>query len=276
MISKDYQFHSFDGLLLEGTLLSNDSSPKELAVLVHGGGVDRNECGIYTRLAEKLINKRMSSFRFDYRAHGRSEGKLEEMTLLGIVNDIHSAVTFITKLTDLKKVHLVGSSLGGGLSAFYTARNPDQVKSLVLMNPLLNYKSRLLDEKPFWFNNQLTEEGRKTLNADGWLRHYDVLRLGRPLINELFFVQPHLEMSKVQVPTLTIHGTRDSKIPYDVTQQYYRVNSECRLLTIDGADHEFAKPGDDEFKDPQTVAWQDYAIDNAAEWIMNHCLDRRI
>lgn len=266
--SKDVRFVSLDGLILEGTYLESEQDNRGVAVLVHGGGVDRNEDGFYVRLANKLSNAGITSFRFDWRAHGQSQGTLEEMTLLGVVNDISAAVDQALILAEAFKVHLIGTSFGGGLSAYLVANFPEKVSSLVLMNPLLNYKRRLLEEKPFWHEGHLNNDGIEALNRDGWLPHGTVFRMSRQLINELFHIRPYLEMSKISVPTLTVHGTKDSMVPFDVALQYHKVNSQYEFLRIEGADHGFTVSGDEDYSDPQTIAWQELAFDNAVNWIL--------
>lgn len=268
--SKNVPFFSFDGLKLEGTFVWPRKKKIGVAVLVHGGGVDRDEDGFYIRFSEKLSKVGISSFRFDWRAHGKSEGKLEEMTLLGVVNDIHSAVNLATEYTNMRKVYLVGTSFGGGLCAHFAAKNSDKVERLVLMNPLLNYKKRLLEDKPFWQNKKLTKKGIDELNKIGYLPHGSVFRMGRPLINELFHINPYLDMSKITVPTLTIHGTKDSMVPFDISFQYHKAKGKSKFISIEGADHGFTVPGDEEYSDPQTIKWQALAIDEAINWLLKH------
>jgi fermentation-respiration switch protein FrsA (DUF1100 family) len=135
------------------------------------------------------------------------------------------------------------------------------------MNPLLNYKKRLLEEKSYWKNDGLTYEGIKQLNKNGYLPHGEVFRMGRPLINELFHIRPYEIMKKIIRPTLTIHGTNDTMVPYDIAKEFYKVNELCDFVSIKGADHGFTAPGDEEYTDPQTVKWQAFAIEKAVEWI---------
>ena len=63
-----------DGLHLSGTLVLPDSA-HQAAVLVHGGGVTREEGGFFTRLAAGLADAGIASLRFDLRGHGESEGR---------------------------------------------------------------------------------------------------------------------------------------------------------------------------------------------------------
>jgi len=73
-----------DGLRLAGTLVQPDVSTAKGVVLVHGGGVTRDEAGFFTRLANGLAAAGVASLRFDLRGHGQSEGRQEDLTLAGL------------------------------------------------------------------------------------------------------------------------------------------------------------------------------------------------
>jgi pimeloyl-ACP methyl ester carboxylesterase len=139
------------------------------AVLVHGGGVTRDEGGFFTRLALGLAEAGMPSLRFDFRAHGESGGRQEDLTIAGVVNDIRAAVEYVQAATGSGPVNLVGTSFGGGISAFFAVRYPGQVRHLVLLNPLLDYKRRLVDEKPYWADDHIDEEAGGKLAEQGFV-----------------------------------------------------------------------------------------------------------
>jgi uncharacterized protein len=76
-------------------------------VLVHGGGVTREEGGFFTRLAAGLGEAGVASPRFDLRGHGESEGRQEELTLAAILNDILASVRLATASGQAPVVTLV-------------------------------------------------------------------------------------------------------------------------------------------------------------------------
>jgi len=84
-----------DGLHLVGTLTVPDALPRRAVVLVHGGGVTREEGGFFARLAGGLAEKGAACLRFDLRGHGESEGRQEELTLAGILTDITAALEVV-------------------------------------------------------------------------------------------------------------------------------------------------------------------------------------
>src|SRR2546430_8546712 len=178
-----------------------------MAVMVHGGGVTRDEGGFFTRLAEGLAETGTASLRFDFRGHGESEGRQEDLTICGVMNDIRAAIDYASERTGIAAVALIGTSFGGGISALFASRYPDRVQSLVLLNPLLNYKKRFIDDKPYWNDDQIDDGAGRELATQGFLSHSPTFKLGRPLLNEVFHVQPYLAVPEITAPTLFVHGT---------------------------------------------------------------------
>jgi alpha-beta hydrolase superfamily lysophospholipase len=137
-------FRSLDGLRLVGTLVRPEE-PAGAVVLVHGGGVTREEGGFFTRLAAGLGAAGVASLRFDLRGHGVSAGRQEDLTLAGVLNDIRVAMAHLQEATSAGAVSLLGASFGGGICAYYAAKRPGEVARLVLLNPQLDYKKRTID-----------------------------------------------------------------------------------------------------------------------------------
>ena len=261
-------FRSLDGLRLSATWSAPPGQPRSAAILVHGGGVTRDEGGFFSRLAAGLRRAGIASLRFDLRGHGRSHGRQEDLTLSAILNDISAAVTHIANLDGDGPVNVVGASFGGGISGYFAAEHPELVRRLVLLNPLVNYKKRFIDEKPYWHDERIDHDAGEELTAHGFLAHSPSFKLGRPLLNELFYLRPDQAISKIQAPTLIIHGTKDTFIPVDSSRLLVQqIRGEARLVEIDGAQHGFAVHDDPQYLNPQTVEWQTFVIDEIADWL---------
>jgi pimeloyl-ACP methyl ester carboxylesterase len=267
--TRQVEFRSLDGLRLRGTLAVPSSARGPAVVLVHGGGVTREEGGFFARLASGLAESGQPSLRFDFRAHGESEGQGEDLTIAGVTNDIRAAVTHVREVTGSGPVGLIGASFGGGISAFFAAQYPDQVRRLVLFNPLLDYKKRFIDDKPEWDGDQISEQAGQKLTTQGFLAHSPTFRLGRALLNEIFYLNPRQALSGLTAPTLLVHGTRDTFVPIESSRAAVGqiTNAEARLIEIDGAQHGFAVHDDPLYREPQTQQWQASVIRSVAAWL---------
>ena len=261
------EFPSLDGVRLDGTL-SIAENAQALSVLVHGITTDRNEDGFYTDLANLLSKQGISSLRFDLRGHGKSGSKYEEVTLCGIMNDIEAAVNEIHRSvkSDKKIISLIAASFSGGVAAHWCSEHLAEVSTLILLNPLLDYGLRMLYSKPFWNGTRLTDDGIKELNEKGWLPHGE-FRMGRALIDELPFIRPYEKMAGITFPILTIHGDRDSSVPIEIARRYGLPNKNCQFVTIEGAEHGFTYPDDEDSTNPETGRFQKIVFDKILNWI---------
>ncbi|MFI6703845.1 alpha/beta hydrolase [Streptomyces sp. NPDC050509] len=267
-MSGETGFRSLDGLLLQGSVVRPAGAPRGAAVLVHGGGATREESGFFGRLADGLAGAGVGSLRFDLRGHGESQGRQEDLTIAGILNDIRAATDHVCTLMECGPVHLIGTSFGAGICAFFAANRPHGVKSLILMNPLLNYKKRFIDDKPYWNSDRINEHEGTELTARGFLEHSPTFRLGRALLNEVFHMEPHRSLERIEAPTLIIHGTQDTFIPVESSRSAASsLKGESRLLEIEGAQHGFAVHDDPAYAHPQTQEWQASVIGAVADWV---------
>lgn len=259
---------SLDGLHLAGSLVTPDSEAEHAVVLVHGGGVTREEGGFFTRLASGLAEAGVASLRFDLRGHGESEGRQEDLTLSAILNDIRAVIVQARKATGARSVSLLGTSFAGGIAGYFAARGPERLSRLVMLNPLLNYKKRFIDDKPYWSDDQISDDTAHELKEQGFVAHSPTFKLGRPLLNEVFWLQPDTVLSEIDVPTLIVHGTKDTFIPVESSRAAaQQLKVDHKLVEIDGAQHGFAIHDDPMYANPQSQEWQAFVIRTVTEWI---------
>jgi len=178
---------TLDGLRLAATFVEPEQATGQAVVLVHGGGVTREEGGFFTRLADGLAEAGVASLRFDLRGHGESEGKMEDLTLAAVLNDIRMAIAQVRETTGAASVSLLGASFGGGICAYYAAKHPSEIERLVLLNPQFNYKRRTIDNTPFWENEHLKPEAAVQLSEQGYIAFNPSIRHGRAIFNEVFW-----------------------------------------------------------------------------------------
>jgi len=261
-------FRTLDGLHLAGTLSAPEMPSDQAVVLVHGGGVTREEGGFFTRLAAGLAEVGVASLRFDLRGHGESEGRQEELTLSAILNDIRVALAHVREATGASAVSLLGASFGGGICGYYAAKRPDDIDRLVLLNPQLNYKRRTIDSRSYWSDDSISDEAAAELNEHGYIQFTPTLRHGRPIFNEVFWLQPHTVIGEITAPTLIVHGTKDTLVPIESSKEALtQFTADVELIEIDGAQHGFAVHDDPQYLNPQSQQWQAFVIQTVAEWL---------
>jgi pimeloyl-ACP methyl ester carboxylesterase len=184
------------------------------------------------------------------------------------VNDIRAAVEHLQVETGSGPANVIGASFGGGISAFYASWYPETVGRLALFNPLLDYKRRFIDEKPYWRDDRIDQAAGAELAEQGFVAHSPSFKLGRPMLNELFYLQPHRVLGQIIASTLIVHGTGDTFIPVRSSWDTIgRFGGEAKLVEIDGAQHGFAVHDDPNYADPQTQEWQASVIREVSDWL---------
>jgi uncharacterized protein len=266
--SRSVTARALDGLQLAGTLVLPSSKAEHAVVLVHGSGVTREEGGFFTRLADGLGEAGVTSFRFDLRGHGESEGSQEDRTLTAHLNDIRVALEEARRLTGATVISLLGASFGGGLCAYYAAKRPTELTRLVLLNPQLKYKDRYIDQKPHWHNDRLDDAAAKQLRETGYLQHSPTVRQGRAFLNEIFWISPFAVLGEITAPTLIVHGTKDTFVPIESSRAAVtHLTTTHELVEIEGSQHGFAVHDDPQYANPQSQEWQAFVIRTVVAWV---------
>ncbi len=92
-------------------------------------------------LALRLSQKGFHVLRFDYYATGDSAGEDGENDYAGSYADLQMARTELKEMTGVAQINFVGMRFGASLAAEATARQPREVASLVMWDPLIKQLS---------------------------------------------------------------------------------------------------------------------------------------
>lgn len=184
----------------------NKNAP--VVIICHGYG--SNKTRISTRsLAKKLVNTGFCVYRFDFTGCGRSQGKLQGLSLLSGLDDLKSAV----KNLDRENFALFGSSFGGAVSLMYAGKNP--VMALALKAPVSDY---------LWLVKFAPEEAEiKESDTAEEAKKIDLYELAK----------------NIKCPSFIAHGDADDVVPLAHSKKllkYLGANNKS-LKIIPGAPH---------------------------------------
>jgi pimeloyl-ACP methyl ester carboxylesterase len=188
--------------------LSHEDEPGDWAVIsVHGFGSER--------MGEKALALEMACARrgwtfaaFDFRGHGESSGTMVELRGSGLLDDLEQVRGHLAE-RGIRRFGLVGSSMGGWASAWFTLRHPDVVAACVLIAPAFDFLHGRL--------SRLTEPERRRWQQTGRLRvqnEWVDTEIGYGLVEEVDqFPMDRLAGEWVS-PLLIFHGMRDDVVKY--------------------------------------------------------------
>lgn len=241
---------SFDGLGIHGTYTPSKGNSFAQVLLVHGITSERDESGFYSRMAKAFSDSGIESFRFEYRSHGESTLLSEEMTLCGIVSDIKASFEFMKSKSQQEKLarFAVGTSFGGGLTAFWADNNKDAINGLFLCAPVIDYEDDIRRNTDNWRNQLL--KGEQVLYAGA-------MTFGRGLMNEMPYINGKRALMHPVVPVHIFHGDKDNDVPLESSLAVEGNAGKVYVHKIAGVGHGFGAPGDDDFETEQTAANHD-------------------
>jgi alpha-beta hydrolase superfamily lysophospholipase len=136
---KEFWWKSTDGLDLFACLWEPEESPIAVINMVHGLG---EHSGRYTQWAENFAKEGYAFLAFDYRGHGKSQGKKGHVEKYEkLLDDIDVMFAESHKLFPGIPSVLYGHSLGGNLAINYVQQRKDIPDALIVTSPFLKHST---------------------------------------------------------------------------------------------------------------------------------------
>ena len=199
---QDVWFKAEDGVKLHGWYVPSEEAVATL-LFFHG-----NAGNITHRLENIFLlhHLKLNVFIFDYRGFGRSEGDPDEEDIF-----LDCQAAYDTALAQpgvsLPSLFIFGRSLGGPFASYTASKNP--AAGLILEST---------------FTNAVDMADRMLPILPGWMVSSELDTQGR--------------VSKLSLPKLFIHGTRDNLIPFTMGRELYKAAAEPKeFYSIVGAGH---------------------------------------
>ena len=208
-----------------------------MVVFCHGFGV-RKEGALFELITDSLQKHGVASIRFDFNAHGESEGKFEDMTVPNEIVDAKKVVEYVRDLRYVSKVALVGHSQGGVVAAMTAgelAEAGESVAAVALMAPAAVLRDDAIRGSTFGKQyNPLDPPEYVELWGPGQ-------RLGRNYIKSAFSLPIYETAAKYQGPAFIIHGNADRVVPYTYGLRFHQQWKGSEFVMQEYFDHGFSQ-----------------------------------
>ena len=259
---KKVSFKNQKNQKLVGILNIPKGKPPFPAVIICHGFKGYKEQGHLKTLATSLTNNGFVVLRFDFTNEvGESYGKLENIQFSQELQDLESVISYISKqkFVDSQKIGLAGHSLGSQV-VFHYAPSDKRVKVLAgLAGSYIRGKGTTNIEK-----NVLKQFG--AAKKSGFFYVYSKrVKKGYKIKTDFYYdLIKHntlAQVKKIKVPTLVLHGTKDSTVSISNSKKIYKLLKQPKkLAVIKGAPHTWRGKADPKGKfqkiiNPIVVEW---------------------
>ncbi len=193
------------GLNMVGTLVVPDGVENPPVVLMlHGFASKRDEVGnFYLNLAKELEKVGIASLRVDFIGSGESEGKFEDTTVTGQIDDAKAALSYLKscKKYTFSKFGVLGFSLGGIVAA--ALAGTEKIDSLALWSTTGDVVGVFKEELGKYFPIAYSE-GSVFIDL-GWTK----FTLKKAFFESLYSVFPYEAITHYKGPLLVVAGEKD-------------------------------------------------------------------
>lgn len=194
----------------------------EPVVLIAGLNSDHSfyqRAGLIDRLAEKY-----RVVAFDNRGVGRTDKPDIPYTIEMMAEDTAGLLNAL----GIEQAHILGMSLGGRIAVALALRNPQQVKSLILVSTIMNMKKIQ--------HNRARRRIRLMLSIP-------MIRGSNTSIRQ-FEASTNFDctdrLGEIHVPTLILHGKQDRTAPYALAEEMHNGIQNSHMITFQGGHVFFA------------------------------------
>jgi uncharacterized protein len=208
-------------------------TPNAPIVIIAHGFTSHKASSRNTALAQALNRQGIGTFRFDFYAHGESQGTFEDITLREGVDDVIAAYNHVRLRFSRHRIALFGSSFGGA-ACFYALPHL-HVEGAALKAPAILYKKHqdqthgpegIRKWRELGYQQYTNYEGKK-------------FRLKYTFYESLKEFDGRGTARRITVPVLILHGDKDEIIPHQDSVEIVKHIPEGRLSTFPGANHVF-------------------------------------
>ncbi|MGH8903509.1 MAG: alpha/beta hydrolase family protein [Egibacteraceae bacterium] len=248
------QLIAADGARLDAVVHRPQGKPVGTVIQAHGITADKDEGGMFVRLADQLSTAGFTVLRFSYRGHGGSGGTPRGVTIAGELLDLQAAVEHAQDEYP-KRLYIVAASFGAVSTALSLPYLEDQLAGLVLWNPVLDLHTTFVEPELPWGLENFSPSQQALLRTQGYLLVDGEFELGRVLFDEFTLYEPLAAFTASSVPTLIVHGDADSYVSYDIARAAATAHRNAQLHTMVGSDHGFDTPDREDEAICVTVKW---------------------
>jgi len=241
LTAREFEVRGPQGGLSMTVTLPNGFDPAAgrcpMVILMHGifSSKDYNPM---PALAAGLAEAHIASIRFDFNGHGKSEGRLQDMTVEKEIEDALAIWSYAASLPYVESIALLGHSQGGVIASMTAGRLEAEGKTpagLVLIAPGSIIKEACQGGR--FFNARFDPA-----DPPEFIRCWGIRKLGRDYLLSTQTLDIFGTAAEYTGPVRLFHGDRDRIVPMACSEKYLETYGDrARLVVVKGENHRITK-----------------------------------
>lgn len=205
-----------------------------MVIILHGF-MGNKEGETEKNIADGLEKAGIASIRFDFNAHGESEGEFQNMTVPNEIEDAKRVYEYVRALPYVSNISMTGHSQGGVVAAMTAGElGAAKVTGVVLLAP-----AAVLRDDAIRGNTMGTLYN--PLDPPEAVELFNGKKLGREFIKSAFRLPIYETAAGYTGPACIVHGTGDRVVPYTYGERFHQLWKGSEYHQLDGFDHGFSQ-----------------------------------
>ena len=204
-----------------------------MVILMHGIFASK-DLNPMPALAKALAEAGIASIRFDFNGHGKSQGRMQDMTIGKEIADAIAIWNYVSSLPYVESIGLLGHSQGGVVASMTAGRLATDGKApagIVLIAPGSVIKEACQAGK--FFNARFDPT-----DPPEFVRCLVFMKLGREYLLTTQQLDIYGTAAAYQGPVLLLHGSRDGTVPMWCSEKFLETyGNHATLQVVEGENH---------------------------------------
>ena len=204
-----------------------------MVILMHGIFASK-DLNPMPALAKALAEAGIASIRFDFNGHGKSQGRMQDMTIGKEIADAIAIWNYVSSLPYVESIGLLGHSQGGVVASMTAGRLATDGKApagIVLIAPGSVIKEACQAGK--FFNARFDPT-----DPPEFVRCLVFMKLGREYLLTTQQLDIYGTAAAYQGPILLLHGSRDGTVPMWCSEKFLETyGNHATLQVVEGENH---------------------------------------
>ena len=204
-----------------------------MVILMHGIFASK-DLNPMPALAKALAEAGIASIRFDFNGHGKSQGRMQDMTIGKEIADAIAIWNYVSSLPYVESIGLLGHSQGGVVASMTAGRLATDGKApagIVLIAPGSVIKEACQAGK--FFNARFDPT-----DPPEFVRCLVFMKLGRKYLLTTQQLDIYGTAAAYQGPVLLLHGSRDGTVPMWCSEKFLETyGNHATLQVVEGENH---------------------------------------